>query len=348
LGAKKTSGSPRSAPTNARSGRRRLRAQPAAPLGTTRRDATRASRAERLHPDLRTARLAALPFHWRWALPLWRLGVRWARPPIGPGVEVRDHAEAGIRVRVYRPREGATGAALVWLHGGGLIVGTPRMDDGRCGAWARELGLVVVSVDYRLAPEHPFPAALDDAHAAWRWLQASAAALGVDPARAAVGGASAGGGLAACLAQRLSDEGGTQPAAQLLLYPMLDDRTAARHQLDDGGYMVWSNRSNRAGWSAFLGLGPGAPDLPAYAAASRRDDLRGLPPAWIGIGDLDLFLDEARAYAARLERAGVTVTLHEVAGAPHGFDALAPDVPLARAFAASQVAFLRGSLVAES
>jgi acetyl esterase/lipase len=344
LGAKERSGSPRSAGGSASSGRRPVRGRLVAPKGTSRREDARRTRAERLHPDLRTARLAAIPFHWRWALPLWRFGSRLARPPIGPGVEVHDHAEPGVAVRVYRPREGATGAALLWLHGGGLIVGTPRMDDGRCGAWVRELGLVVVSVDYRLAPEHPFPAALDDACAAWAWLQGSADAWGIDAARVAIGGASAGGGLAACLAQRLRDEGGVQPAAQLLVYPMLDDRTAALRELDDGGHLVWSNRSNRAGWSAYLGRSPGGPDLPAYAAAARRADLRGLPPAWIGVGELDLFLDEARAYAGRLERAGVATELHEVAGAPHGFDALAPTVPLARAFAAVQGAFLRGRL----
>jgi acetyl esterase/lipase len=288
--------------------------------------------------------MITVPFHWRWALPLWRSAIRWASSSAGPGVEVRDHAAPGVRVRVYRPLGRPSGAALLWLHGGGLIVGAPAMDDGRCGAWARELGLVVVSVDYRLAPEHPFPAALDDARAAWGWLQGSAGALGVEGTLVAVGGASAGGGLAASLAQRLRDEGGAPPAAQLLLYPMLDDRTAARHELDGAGHPVWHNRSNRAGWSAYLGRAPGAPDLPAYAAAARRGDLSGLPPAWIGVGDLDLFLDEDRAYAERLERAGVATELHLVAGAPHGFDALAPGVPLARSFAAAQVAFLRGRL----
>jgi len=307
-------------------------------------DPDRPTQADRLHPDLRGAQLFALPGHWRWALPLWRLATGLARPATGPGVEARDHAEAGARVRVYRPRDGASGAALLWLHGGGLIVGALRMDDARCGTFARELGLVVVSVNYRLAPEHPFPAALDDANAAWGWLLGAAAELGVDPARVAIGGASAGGGLAACLAQRLRDEGGVQPAAQLLVYPMLDDRTAARRELDDAGHLVWHNRSNRAGWSAYLGGEPGAPEIPAYAVAARRADLRGLPPAWIGVGDLDLFLGEGRAYAERLARAGVDLTLHEVAGAPHGFDALAPGVPLARSFAASQVAFLRARL----
>lgn len=295
----------------------------------------------RVHPDLRRAPLAAIPFHWRWALPVWRWATGLARPVPRTGVDVVDHAEAGVPVRVYRPQAGASGGALVWLHGGGLIVGRLAMDDGRCAAWARDLGLVVVSVDYRLAPEHPFPAALDDAHAAWTWVQGAADALGVDPTRVAVGGASAGGGLAACLAQRLRDAGGTQPAAQLLVYPMLDDRTAARRELDDAGYLVWTNRSNRAGWSAYVGGAPGVPEVPAFAAAARRADLGGLPPAWIGVGALDLFLDEDRAYAARLEAAGVATELCEVPGAPHGFDALAPDVPLARAFASRQAEFLR-------
>jgi acetyl esterase/lipase len=160
----------------------------------------------------------------------------------------------------------------------------------------------------------------------------------------AVGGASAGGGLAACLAQRLRDEGGRQPAAQLLVYPMLDDRTASLRELDDAGHLVWHNRSNRAGWSAYLGGAPGAPEIPAYAAAARRDDLRGLPPAWIGVGDLDLFWDEGRAYAERLEAAEVPVELLEIPGAPHGFDVMAPDVPLAHTFVASQAAFLRQRL----
>jgi acetyl esterase/lipase len=300
----------------------------------------RADRAA-LHPDLRAVASPAIPFHWLWALPLWRWGTRFARPVPSAGVVVQDHGDAGVPVRVYRPKVGASGGALLWLHGGGLIVGRPAMDDGRCVPWARDLGLLVVSVDYRLAPEHPFPAALDDAHAAWTWVHGAADALGVDPQRVAVGGASAGGGLAACLAQRLRDAGGPQPAAQLLVYPMLDDRTAARRELDGVGTFVWPNRSNRAGWSAYLGGAPGAAEVPAHAVAARAADLSGLPPAWIGVGTLDLFLDEGRAYAARLAAAGVAVELDEVPGAPHGFDALAPHVPVARAFAARQTAFLQ-------
>lgn len=289
--------------------------------------------------------MLALPFHWRWALPLWRLAMRASATSVDPAVDARDlRTPGGVGVRVYRPRGHASGAALLWLHGGGLIVGTPRMDDRRCGAFARRLALVVVSVDYRLAPEHPFPAALDDAHAAWSWLLASAPELGVDPARVAVAGASAGAGLAASLAQRLRDDDGAQPAAQLLLYPMLDDRTAARRELDEPAHLVWHNRSNRAGWSAYLGQEPGAEEAPPYAAAARHTDLAGLPATWIGVGDLDLFLAEGRAYARRLTEAGVHVELDEVAGAPHGFDALVAAAPVTRAFVERQVAFLRDRL----
>ena len=136
-------------------------------------------------------------------------------------------------------------------------------------------------------PEHPYPAALD-AHAAWTWLRGHAAAE-----RIVVGGQSAGGGLAAALVQRLYDEG-ERPRAQWLFCPMLDDRTAARRGLDDAGHRVWDNRLNRFGWRAYLGTEPGAPGVPPYAVPARRDDVAGLPDTWIGVGDIDLFHDEAR------------------------------------------------------
>lgn len=301
--------------------------------------------ARRLDPALGPASaFVPMPFHWTWARWLWRRLVA-ARPaPITPGVQVEDRDDAPVPLRIHRPDEGATGGALLWLHGGGLMMGTPRMDDGRCAGLARDAGIVVVAPAYRVAPEYPFPAALDDAHAAWTWLQRASADVGVDPTRVAIGGASAGAGIAACLAQRLRDEGGVQPAAQLLVYPMLDDATAARRELDAVRHLVWTNRANRAGWRAYLGRPPGGDDVPPYAAASRAQGLSGLPPAWIGVGDLDLFLAEDRAYADRLERAGVRVVRSELPGAPHGFDALRPDTPPARAFAAAQVAFLREQL----
>ena len=234
----------------------------------------------------------------------------------------------GVRLRVYTPVQ-STGAALLWIHGGGLVLGAAAMDDIHCGKTARQLGLTVVSVDYRLAPRHPFPAAHDDVYRGWQWLQRSADGLGVDRARIAVGGQSAGGGLAACLVQRLHDEGATV-AAQWLLCPMLDDRTAADRSHDAEQHFVWNNRSNLVGWRSYLGGEPGAGATPAYAVAARREDLTGLPPAWIYTSDIELFHDEDVAYAERLRAAGVDVTLDVISGAPHGVEAWAPGSQIAR------------------
>jgi acetyl esterase/lipase len=213
---------------------------------------------------------------------------------------------------------------LLWIHGGGFVIGTASQDNAFCAVTARDLGIVVVAAGYRLAPENPFPAALDDVACAWQWLQHSAEALGADPGRIAIGGQSAGGGLAACLVQRIHDAGGVQPAAQWLFCPMLDDRTAARGELDRVGHFLWNNSLNRTGWSAYLGTGPGGSAPPEYAVAARRTDLRGLPPAWIGVGDIDLFCEEDRDYARRLRDAGVECAFDLVKGAPHGFETFAP------------------------
>ncbi len=253
------------------------------------------------------------------------------------GVERRVVREGAVNVRVYQP-ERPSGAALLWIHGGGLVLGAAKMDDRLCGETAAQLGATVVSVEYRLAPRHPFPAALDDGHAAWTWLLAHAAEQGVDPARIAVGGQSAGGGLAASLVQRLHDEGAAV-AAQWLFCPMLDDRTAADRSLDDAGHQVWNNRANLVGWSSYLGAAP-AVTAPAYAAAARREDLAGLPPTWIYTSDIELFHDEDVDYARRLGEAGVDVTLDVVRAVPHGFEAWAPDVELAQRLFARARAWL--------
>jgi acetyl esterase/lipase len=213
------------------------------------------------------------------------------------------------------------------------------MDDRFCGETARDLGVVVVSVDYRVAPQHPFPAAHVDVHAAWEWLVRNAADLGVDPTRIAVGGQSAGGGLAAALVQRLHDEG-TDAAAQLLLCPMLDDRTAADRSLDARAHLIWNNRSNLVGWTSYLGGPPGEAQVPPYAVPARREDLAGLPPTWIYASDIELFHDEDVDYARRLEAAGVDVTVEIVAAVAHGFEAWARDTPLARELTASARAWL--------
>lgn len=267
------------------------------------------------------------------------------------GVTTKEVRAGRLRLRVHSP-EARTGGALLWIHGGGMVIGAPRQDDRVCARIAAQLGLVVVAPRYRLAPEHPFPLPHQDCLAAWTWLQSHAGELGVDPHRVAVGGASAGAGLAASVVNAVHDaargKGGIQPAAQLLIYPMLDDRTATRVELDAIDHPVWNNAANRVGWTALL-LGtarPGDDEVPAAAAPARRADLSGLPPTWIGVGDIDLFYGEDVAYARRLEAAGVPVVLDVVPGAPHGFDTLGVDAPVSAAFMERALWWLREQLAA--
>lgn len=242
-------------------------------------------------------------------------------------------------VQVYRP-EGAppSAPALLWIHGGGLVIGSPAMDHATTRRLADELGVTVALVRYRRAPEHRAPAALDDCYAALEWLAAQPYAD-----RLAVAGVSAGGGLAAATALAARDRGGPRLALQALVYPMLDDRTAARPDPDAEHRRVWDNTANRFGWSSYLGAEPGAADVPPYAVPARADDLAGLPPAWLGVGTLDLFHDEDLAYAARLRAAGVEARTLVVPGAFHGFDALPSDV--GRHFHRELTAALRGALL---
>lgn len=237
-------------------------------------------------------------------------------------------------LRIYRPKQRRTDAALLFIHGGGYVVGSARTSDVRCIDVCRELGMTVVSVDQRLSPEHPYPLPSDDCLAAWRWLQDNAASFGIDPARVAIGGVSSGGGLAAGLVLRIRDAGGVQPAAQWLLAPMLDDRTAARRELDGINHPVWSNRMNRMAWRNYLGEEPGGANVPAYAVPARRENLSGLPPTFISTSDIDLFHEENLRYAERLKQHGVAVTFDVTPGAPHGFDELARWSGITRAYMA--------------
>lgn len=223
------------------------------------------------------------------------------------------------------------GGAVLWLHGGGLIAGKPELEQITAHTIANELGVLVLNARYRLAPEHPFPAASDDVFAALRWMHDNADELGIDPARIAVAGESAGAGLAAALAQRAHDEG-VPVAFQALVYPMLDDRTAMHSDHEGRGSVIWTPPSNRFAWTAYLGRRPSAEPPPPYAAAGRREDLTGLAPAWIGVGDRDLFYAEDVAYAGRLADAGVPVEVLVEPGMYHGADELAAHVPRMRAF----------------
>ena len=300
---------------------------------------------EKIHPELRDVyrRMPNVPMHNRLFLGLFNRLAKYVikSPKPVDGVTITNQVIGSASVRIYRPCGELSGAGLLWIHGGGLIAGSVDMNDRDCSLYARDLNLVVVSVDYRLAPRHRFPSALDDCVSAWYWFQASALTLGVDPERIAVSGQSAGGGLAASLVQQLAAEGGIQPAAQALVYPMLDDRTAARQELDALKHPMWNNRCNRAGWSWYLGQAPGAADLPAYSSAARQIDLTDLPTAWIGVGEIDLFYPENCEYAARLQQAGVSCQLVSVPMAPHGFEAVAPRTAVARKFRADFAQFLR-------
>lgn len=301
---------------------------------------------ERINPELRGIYrwMPHLPFHKRWFLGAYRAGMRLLRPKSAPGgVALESRATSAGPAYLCRPEE-STGAALLWIHGGGLICGSPLQNQAECVAYAQQLGIVVAAVSYRMAPEHPFPAALDDCHEAWCWLQSIAGELGIDPARVVIAGQSAGGGLSASLAQRLADEGGIQPAAQVLLCPMLDDRTGGRTDLDAVRHKMWNNRSNRAGWSWYLGHAAGGPESRPYAVPGRRADLSGLPPAWIGIGDADLFYDESVDYRDRLMAAGVRCDWHRAPGGFHGFEVVARDTAVSRAFWEDQYRFLRDVL----
>ena len=249
-----------------------------------------------------------------------------------PDVTIEDHVVNGNRLRVYKPPRRARAGALLWIHGGGMVLGDLSQDDTRCAAAAQHHGIVVVSTNYRLAPEHPYPVPLDDCFAAWKWILQHSGELGVDATKIVVGGQSAGGGLAGGLVLRIHDAGGTQPVAQWLFCPMLDDRTAADRTLDRVRHFTWNNRANLNGWRSYLGDDIGGPDVPDYAAPARRADLSGLSPAWIGVGDIELFFAEAREYADRLAAAGVDTTLDIVAGAAHAFETIAQDSHSAKSY----------------
>ena len=247
-----------------------------------------------------------------------------------------------IRLRLYKPQESVSPApALVWMHGGGYIIGTPEQDDGRVFELVKALGIVVISVDYRLAPRHPFPAPLEDCYAALEWVHSHPQKLGIDPERIAIAGLSAGGGLAASLVQLAHDRGEIKPVFQLLLSPMLDDRTVLRTGLPHAALLTWNANSNCYGWESYLQQPAGAEQVPAYAVPARREDLSGLPPAWIGVGTLDLFYDENLAYGQRLKDSGVACEVLTLPGVYHGFDALNDQLDVIRQFRAAQTQALK-------
>src|SRR5271168_2995463 len=235
----------------------------------------------------------------------------------------------GIAVSVLRPVESAAKPpVLYWMHGGGMVIGNRHMDDARLIEWCRSLGCVCVSVDYRLAPEAPYPAPLDDCEAGLRFVVEHAHDLRIDRQRIGIGGRSAGGALAAGLALRCRDRANVALAFQYLEYPMLDDRgLTPSSQLE--GLPIWTRESNAFGWRSYLGDRCGTDDVPAEAAPARSTEFSDLPPAFIGVGTADCLRDESIDFAARLCRAAVPTELHVYAGAVHGFDMFA-DTAVAR------------------
>ncbi|MEW1720412.1 alpha/beta hydrolase [Streptomyces sp. NPDC093109] len=239
--------------------------------------------------------------------------------------------EPDISLLICRP-SGATAAlpAIYNIHGGGMVMGDNRTGiEGPLG-WARELNLVVVSVEYRLAPEHPYPAPVEDSYAGLVWIHEHAGELGIDPGRIVVAGGSAGGGLAAAVALLARDRKGPELLGQMLMCPMLDDRNDTPSSVQMAGLGVWDRAANHIGWTALLGEARGGPDVSPYAAPARATDLSGLPPAFIDVGSAETFRDEDVAYASRLWQAGGRAELHVWPGGFHGFEMMAPQAALSQ------------------
>ena len=302
-----------------------------------------------IHPELKkaTASFPKLPVASGFGRALTRLLLPLLLPksktPAGISIEWIT-TSGGQRLRVYSPAGTKTRAAMLYIHGGGMMIGAPQMDDGLLSNIASELDIVIVSPEYRLAPEHPYPAPLDDCHQAWQWMLDNSSQRGLDTKRIAIGGESAGGGLAAGLVLRIHDEGGQRPIAQWLFCPMLDDRTALDRSLDKIDHFVWNNKLNLAGWSSYLGTKAGTDHVPAYAAPARRIDFNGLPKAWIGVGDVELFYEEDKKYAERLLAAGVDCELDIVTGGPHAFEGMAPDAQVSKDYLSRARSWLRTAL----
>ncbi|MFE8991107.1 alpha/beta hydrolase [Streptomyces collinus] len=267
---------------------------------------------------------------------------------MGGTFEVEDRqvpgpqGEPDISLLICRPAAEPAGPrpVIYHVHGGGMVIGTNRVGVDVPLAWAQALDAVVVSVEYRLAPEHPHPAPVEDVYAGLLWTADHAAEIGADPERIVIAGASAGGGLCAALALLTRDRKGPQPIGQVLMCPMLDDRNDTPSTYQMAGLGVWDRTANETGWTALLGSRRGGPDVPAYAAPARAEDLTGLPPAFLDVGSAETFRDEAVAYASRIWQAGGVAELHVWPGGFHGFDGFAPQAAVSQAARGAQMAWL--------
>jgi acetyl esterase/lipase len=271
-------------------------------------------------------------------------------PPDITGLQVEDRPVPGrdgdpaIPMRIYRPDERLTPAAVYSVHRGGFIAGDLETEHGLNVRVARELGVVVVSVDYRLAPETPFPGPLEDVYAGLVWTVDHADELGFDPQRIAIHGTSAGGGLCAALALLARDRGGPHIAFQFLSVPELDDRLTTPSMTEFTDTPLWSRPRAVVSWDCYLGPGrAGADDVPIYAAPARATDLTGLPPAYVSVMHFDPLRDEGIAYALGLLAAGVSVELHLFPGTFHS-SALIEHAVISQREQAETIAVLRQAL----
>jgi acetyl esterase/lipase len=271
--------------------------------------------------------------------------------PAVDGVASEDRLVRGkagdpaVKVRIYRPAaEKGPLPALLWIHGGAYVLGDVEQDDHLAGRLALAAGCAVISVDYRLAPEHPFPAPLDDCYAALEWISDMAGEIGIDGSRIAIGGASAGGGLCAGLALLARDRGEIDVIFQLLIYPMIDDRNTKPDAALESRFVTFNLEACLIGWRSYLGCEPGEGDVSTYAAAFRAADLHGLPPAYVAACDLDILARENLTYALRLVEADVPTELHLYPGTYHGFDVFAADAAVSRRFVADRDRALRRAL----
>ena len=261
--------------------------------------------------------------------------------PVIPDIVTEDRTIPGpkgspnVIVRIYRPeKQAGLLPALLWIHGGGYILGDIDQEDTTTKQFTLAGECVVVSVEYRLAPEHPYPAPLEDCYAALKWLSSHAGELKVDRSRVAIGGASAGGGLAAGLAVLARDRAEVKTIFQLLVYPMIDDCNIAPPSDTLPDALFWTRENNLIGWRSYLGCEPGGEGISCYASAFRASNLEGLPAAYIAVGDIDLFAQEDIGYSRRLIAAGVPTELHVYPGGCHAFDMLVPDADVSKRFTA--------------
>jgi acetyl esterase/lipase len=276
-------------------------------------------------PSLADPAVARQRIHDMFAAGVRLLDRSWTERVDVENISITGPDNAQVPLRIYQPRgDNRRGAALVHFHGGAFVVGDLELSEPAASRYADKLGITVVDVDYRLAPEHPFPAGLDDSYAALCWVADHSDDLGIDPSRVAVGGHSAGGGLAAAVALAARDRGAPQVAFQLLLYPVLDDRLTTWSVREMVDTPMWDAPSTVHMWRHYLGDRAGTDGVSPYAAPARAADLegglRGLPPAYVLACGLDPLRDEDIDYAQRLMAAGVSVELHVVPGAFHGFD----------------------------